>query len=223
MTYQQEVLFKQCRTNMVNGQLLANGIHAPALVQAYFETPRENFVDLSLAAKAYLDEDVNITGTTRWLLEPLVEARMLQHALAGECRTALAIGAASLPSIEMLAAFVGQLVVVEPDRGLASAAQLRLARPNVDVIEADYKQGCAKHAPYDVIVITGAVACVPQILLPQMAVGGRLVTVLREKPNAAGRIIMMRRLAIDYFDTIYDENASTPYLQGFELKTGFVF
>lgn len=228
MTYQQETPqepdFARLRANMVNGQLLTNGLYAPALIETYRETPREKFVDAALAGRAYLDEDVRIAGTDRFLLEPLVESRLLQHALAGEsCRTALALGAASLPSLEMLASFVGHLAIIEPDRGLASAAALRLARPNVQVIEADYRTPQGAAAPYDVIFITGAVATIPAFLKDQLAEGGRIVAVTRPSPRATGRIAVVSRTGADAFDTLVFEDASTPYLQGFEPATRFYF
>lgn len=221
---EKEIDFAAARTNMVNGQLATNGIVLPPLVAAYRETPREIFLPDTLMASAYLDEDVIIPHSKRFVLEPLVEARMIQHALlTGPCDTALVLGAASLPTVEMVAAFARHVTVVEPDKYFAGLAETLLKRQNVTIIETSYREGYAKQSPYDVIFLTGAMAMGKTALATQLSKGGRLMFVSRRNEVAAGVVSCTLRLSDDEFETISLAGASTPYLQGFEPEKGFQF
>lgn len=213
----------RARLNMVNGQLLTNGVINRALVDTYRETPRENFVDEALEPFVYLDEDVRIPETSRYLLEPMVEARMLQVALEGTCGSALVLGAASLATVEMVAAFTRHVTVLEPEKKFVASANNRLHRPNVTIIETGYREGYPRQAPYDVILATGALASVPSAIATQLSVGGRLVAVLRSCAFSCGKISVTRRLSEDSFETISLSDASTPYLPGFAPETVFKF
>ncbi len=215
--------FAASRLNMVNGQLLTNGIHVPELIKAYREIPRETLVDEALEGLVYIDEDIQIPGTDRYMLDPLVEARLLQMGLYGNLGGALVLGAASLPCIEIVAQFVRHAFIIEPDKKFVASANNRLGRPNVTIIETGYREGYARQAPYDLIVATGALASIPTAIATQLSIGGRLVAVVREKPNACGKITLMRRLSEDAFDTISGADASTPYLPGFAPETVFSF
>lgn len=213
--------FAHARANMVNAQLTPNGIHHLELVAAYRDLPRQAWVDPALSARVYTDEDVYLPGTQRFVLEPLVEARLLQEAIREPIRRALVLGAASLPSIAMLAKFVEKkLFVVEPDPNLAKRAW---EIPNVCSIETSYREGYAKQSPYDVILVPGAMAGIPNVLIEQLGAGGRLLVVLREKPSAAGRAVVARKLENGGIDAMFIANVSTPYLSGFEPAPEFVF
>ncbi|MBU6235849.1 MAG: protein-L-isoaspartate O-methyltransferase, partial [Alphaproteobacteria bacterium] len=167
--------------------------------------------------------DVRINGTNRFLLEPLVEARMLQYALKGRFQSVLVLGAASLPSVEMVASFARNVVVVEPEKRFTDAAQHLLRRHNVTVIETSLKEGYARQAPYDCIFVTGAMAQIPSVIASQLAVGGCMLAVLRPSAMGAGRIVATLRLSEDEFETISLADASTPYLAGFAPENGFQF
>lgn len=218
--------FARARLNMVNAQLEPNGINNEALVEAYKTLPREALVDDALRARVYMDEDLALPGTKRCVLEPLVEARLVQEAIREPAAAALVLGAASLPSIAMVSQFVSTVVVLEPDPAIASHAQKRLSQQgigNVVLIETAYKEGYARQAPYDIILVPGALSSIPTILTEQLARGGRLLGVWRENPRSQGRIVVARKLADNSINTITLADASTPYLQGFEPKAEFVF
>ncbi|NBX67223.1 MAG: hypothetical protein EBQ96_09530 [Proteobacteria bacterium] len=215
--------FAKARLNMVNGQLLTNGVTNRSLVGVYLETPRELFVDEMLENLVYMDEDIRIPDTERHVLEPLVEARMLQLALEGACGSALVLGAASLPTIEMIGAFTRHVTVLEPEKKFVASANNRLARPNVTIIETGYREGYPRNAPYDIILATGAVQAIPSLIVPQLAIGGCFVSVLRPNPNACGKVSCVRRLSEDNFETTSSLDASTPYLVGFGFEPSFRF
>lgn len=215
--------FASARANMVNGQLLTNGIANRDLVAAYGRIPREVLVGPALASRAYLDEDVRV-AKGRWMLEPLVEARLIEAALGeGSPTSALILGAASLPTVAMLARFVAALTVIEPDASLAAAARARLSLANVTIVETGLREGYARQAPYDLVLVPGSMASVPKILLDQLVSGGALVTVLRPNPTACGKITVMRRDRDGDIATRHLADAATPYLPEFTPESRFAF
>ena len=144
--------FSRARANMVHAQLQTNGITDARVIAAYLQTPREAYVNGSLAGLAYLDEDVRLPGTRRWMMEPLVEARLLQLALTGRVDRALVLGASRVPTVAMLASFAQVVTVLEPSRDLAQTAAMTLqGLKNVTVIETSLREGYARQAPYDLI------------------------------------------------------------------------
>ena len=219
--------FARARLNMVNAQLEPNGINHDALVQAYKTLPRETLVDdTTTKGSVYMDEDLPLKGGKRWVLDPLVEARLIQEAIREPAACALVLGAASLSSVVMLSQFVTTLIVLEPDPDIATRAQKRLTEQavcNVVLIETSYREGYARQAPYDIILAPGALSSIPTILTEQLARGGRLLGVWRENPRSQGRIVIARKLDDDSINTITLADASTPYLQGFEPKAEFIF
>lgn len=218
--------FTRARLNMVNAQLEPNGIAAPELIAAYKTLPREALVDDAVRANVYLDEDLPLKGGKRWVLDPLVEARLIQEAIREPAACALVLGAASLPTVVLLASFVTTLIVLEPDPDIATRAQKRLTEQsvcNVVLIETSYKEGYARQAPYDIILAPGALAHIPAILTEQLSGNGRMLGVWRQGPRAQGRLFVARKLADGTINTITLADASTPYLQGFEPKPEFVF
>jgi len=155
-----------------------------------------------------------------------VEARLLQEAATGPIRCALVLGASSLPSAAILASSASTVIVLEPGPEQATAAQKCLSEReicNIVMIEMDYREGYARQAPYDVILIPGAVREIPQGLLDQLDTGGRLLCVLRDKPNMPGRALCLQRLENGHVISKIIADVNTPYLPGFEPAMEFSF
>ncbi|HEY8963915.1 MAG TPA: protein-L-isoaspartate O-methyltransferase [Alphaproteobacteria bacterium] len=218
--------FARARENMVNAQLMTNGIHNKDLLEIYRNLPREAFLDKTVADRAYVDEDLSIPGQKAFVLEPLAEARLLQDACAAPVGCALVLGAASLPSAVIMASCASTVIVLEPEPELATAAQKRLSEReicNTVLIEMDYRDGYARQAPYDVIFVPGAVPAVPQNLIDQLSVGGKLLCVLRPSRLAPGKAVCLQRLENGDVATKIIADVSTPYLPGFEPGAEFSF
>lgn len=216
--------FEAARRNMVDCQLRTNEVIDPRLVAAMEELPREIFVPKSRQGIAYVDEDLPIGGG-RWLMEPLVLARLVQALEVGATDTVLVIGCATGYDAALLGRLAASVVAVESDAELAeqAAASLsRLACDNVAVITGVLADGYAAQAPYDVIFISGAVAAVPDSLLTQLAPGGRLGAVLRSGETEPGRASVFIRTGAGVSGRpVFD--CGTPWLAGFEPKPAFVF
>lgn len=215
--------FAVLRQNMVKAQLRTNEVTEPRLLEAMEEIPREIFVPERSQAVAYVDEDIEI-GLGRYLMEPMVLARLLQAAEVTPRNAALDIGCATGYSSAVLARLAGAVVAVESEPELAARADellTGLGADNVAVVRGALEAGYAKQAPYDVILLGGAVPELPQTIIDQLAEGGRLLAVMRAPGEVGRATLTMRRRGAVSSRTLFD--AAVPPLPGFERRPRFVF
>lgn len=215
--------FAAARLNMVESQIRTNKVTDPRIVEAFESVPRELFVDEAKRGFAYIDEDLEV-GAGRYLMEPMVLARLLQAAAPRPGDMALDIGCATGYSTAILARLVETVVAVEGDRALVETANRTLNDLDVDnavVVEAPLTAGYQKQAPYDVILFQGAVCEVPEVIERQLSDGGRLVAVVCDA-GGIGRGTLIQRSG-DSFSTRALFDAATPLLPGFAREPGFVF
>lgn len=178
------------RQHMVDSQIRTNKVTDERLIEAIRALPRERFVPEPIRARSYLDDDVEL-APGRYLMEPMVTARLIQAADVKATDMAMVIGAATGYAAALLAKLANTVVALECDSTLAQravAAFADLAIDNAAVVEGPLRDGCAKHAPYDVIFLDGAIEEVPQAGATQLAEGGRMVGVLRER--GVGRAVL---------------------------------
>ncbi|MBX9946488.1 MAG: protein-L-isoaspartate O-methyltransferase, partial [Reyranella sp.] len=168
--------FARARRNMVESQLRPNRVTNAALLAAMGELPRERFLPEALRAVAYADDDVPLGGG-RYLMEPMVLARLIQTLQPGPEERALVIGAGRGYGAALLARLAKSVTALEIDPGLAAAAAAitrDLGLDGIRQVTGRLEDGVADGAPYDVVLIEGAVRQLPQKILDQMAEGGRL-------------------------------------------------
>jgi protein-L-isoaspartate(D-aspartate) O-methyltransferase len=176
--------FTLARRVMVDGQLRVTKVTDPRVLDAMGMLPRESFVPAGVADLAYIDADLAI-APGRFLLKPLVLARLIQLAAARQGETALVVGAGSGYGAAVLAACGVQVIALEDDGALLALARAALATQslaalagNITLQQGPLAEGFAAHAPYDLVLIEGAVRAIPERLARQVAANGRLVTVL---------------------------------------------
>lgn len=215
--------FSIARQSMVKSQIRPNQVNDPAVLSAMAELPRETFLPKALQGVAYVDEDLPL-GNGRHLMEPCVLARLLQAATIQSTDVALVIGCTTGYSAAVLSRLASAVVAVESDAKLVQAATNTLAELRIDtvaVMQGELREGCPKQAPFDVIVLDGAVSEIPDALVEQLADGGRLVAAVR-KNQAVGRGgLIVRRGDVIARRELFD--ATVPWLPGFEPAPGFVF
>lgn len=214
--------FSVARRNMVDNQLRPNKITSLPLIQALLDIPRERFVPDAARGVAYVDDDVPLGGG-RWLLEPMLFARLAQAAEIKPSDVVLDVGAVSGYGAAVLSKLAATVVALEEDAALAKALAANidaLAIDNVAAIEGRLAAGCAKQAPFDVILLEGAAHEIPAALADQLAEGGRLVGVI-DKGGAGQAILMTRRHGVLSRRVLFD--AATPLLPGFAPQPTFVF
>ena len=208
---------------MVESQIRTNKVTDPRIVDAFGALPREEFVGDARRGIAYIDEDLEI-APARFLMEPMVLARLLQAAAPQSGDIALDIGCATGYSTAILARLAETVVGLESERALVEVANRTLNAFDVDnavVVEGGLPAGYQKQAPYNVIVFQGAVCEVPDVVKQQLTDGGRLVAVVVDDSDI-GRGTLIRRSGDSFSSrTLFD--ASTPLLPGFAREAGFVF
>ncbi len=212
------------RFNMVENQIRTNKVHDLQVSGAISSTPREAFLPKAMRGFAYVDEDVSIGGG-RFLIEPLVLARLLQAAGVRSTDVVLAVGDASGWASAVLAKLASTVVVLETDADFAGRATQALSDQGIDnvaYVTGDMAAGYSAQAPYDVIVYVGAVGEIPAGLCRQLSDGGRLVAVVDSGTRGAGKVVQVVRVG-DTFGRRPLFDASTPYLPGMAPKPGFVF
>lgn len=214
--------FAAARKQMVDSQLLPNRVTDARLIETMGAVARETFVPAALRGVAYVDDDLQV-APGRYIMEPMVFARLLQEAGVKKTDAVLDVGCATGYSAAILARLANVVVALEEDEALSEQASATLA--SADVVNAvavtgRLSEGYAHQAPYDVIVLEGAVEHVPQRILDQLAEGGRLVAVIAGR-GIGKAVLFTRSGGVIGRRELFD--ASTPMLPGFALEAGFVF
>ena len=173
--------YATARFNMVESQIRPNQVMDQRILDTMSAVPRELFVPASMSGIAYIDEDVPVAAG-RYLLEPMVLARMLQEAAITDRDRVLDVGAATGYSTAVIAALAREVIALETDATLAAQAQSTLATlriRNVAFISGTLTAGAGAQGPFDVIIVNGGMEVVPDTLIGQLAEGGRLLGINR--------------------------------------------
>lgn len=214
--------FELARRNMIHNQIRPNKVTDPRVLDAMGAVPREIFVDEAHQGIAYVDEDIPL-GEGRFLMEPMVLARLLQEADIRADDVVLDIGCGSGYTAAVCARLAATVVAVESDARLAAEAGRvldSLGADNVVVVEGALAEGYPEQAPYDVIILSGAMPEIPRPIESQLADGGRLVGVIDE--GGRSRAVLARNVGgVVSQRAIFD--ASVPMLPGCAREKGFVF
>jgi protein-L-isoaspartate(D-aspartate) O-methyltransferase len=220
--------FRTARRAMVDGQVRTNDVTDLGLIAAMLDIPREAFVPESRAALAYLDRDVAIADATatqpaRYLIKPVVVARLIQAASPGLQDRVLVIGAGSGYAAAVLSRLAAAVVALEQNASLVQQARSllpALGSGNVTVVEGALAQGAPASGPYDVILIDGGVETVPEGLHAQLSARGRLVTVVGAGP--VGKATLFQSVSGELSGRVLFD-AMAPVLPGFTRAPAFVF
>lgn len=215
--------YATARHNMVEGQVRPNRVTDPVLVDAMETLPRELFVPKSQRGMAYIDEDLPI-GNGRFLIQPMVLGRLLQEARIEPGDVVLDVGCGSGYSTAVIARLANTVIGLESDAELVKKATGLLAQVGADntvVLESGLRDGHPPQSPYQVIVLNGAVAEVPDSLRRQLSEGGRLVAVVQKSVHM-GKAVLISRYGDAWSERDLFE-AAVPYLPGFEPRPVFEF
>jgi len=220
--------FRTARRAMVDGQVRTNDVTHLGLIAAMLEIPREAFVPEGRAALAYLDRDVVIADATatepaRYLMKPVVLARLIQAADPRPQDRVLVLGAGSGYAAAVMSRLAAAVIALEQNGPLAQHARSALAgvgSRNVTVVQGALGGGAPASGPYDVILIDGGVETVPEALCGQLASRGRLVAVVVRGPN--GKATLFQSVNGKFNGRVlFDANA--PVLPSFKAAPAFVF
>jgi len=210
------------RSNMVAAQLRTNDVRDARICGAMEMIPRELFVPEEFRSLAYMERAIKL-APDRVLMDARCFGKLLQLAVIKPDETVLDVACGTGYSSAVLGMLAARVFAVEEQEELAATAQLRLQElgaGNVTVVRGKLTQGDAAHAPFDVIVLGGAIEQRPVSLLDQLKDGGRLVAVRRAGAASYGCVYVKHGSAIGERDAF---DAWLPVLPGFEKPQAFVF
>lgn len=197
-------------------RLQAKGIGDRRVLGAIRRTPRHLFVEEALSSRAYEDNALPI-GHRQTISQPYIVARMTEALLAGgEVKKVLEVGTGSGYQAALLAQLVDQVYTVERIRELSLQARKvmrRLKIGNVHFKLADGFGGWREHAPFDAIMVTAAPEQIPDTLLQQLAVGGRMVIPVGRE-SGVQHLLQVTRLADRYEQEVLEAVSFVPLVQG---------
>lgn len=169
------------RRAMVVSQLRTSAVNDSRVVAAMADVPRERFMPGEASALAYRDIALPLPGG-RTQNSPLATGRLLTEAAIQPGDRVLLIGAAGGYTAAVLARLAAEVVAVESDAELASHARGALVGvTNVELVEGDLAAGAADKAPFDVLIVDGAVEALPDALVAQVRSGGRVAAGIADR------------------------------------------
>jgi protein-L-isoaspartate(D-aspartate) O-methyltransferase len=169
--------FSKARLKMVEDQIIARGIQDPRVIAAMKKVPRHLFVEEALQGQAYSDHPLPI-GEKQTISQPYMVALMTETLLLTGRDKVLEIGAGSGYQTCILAEIALKVFSIERIRSLAIQVRklvYELGYLNVEIKFSDGTLGWMEESPFDAIMVTAGSPGIPQPLVDQLAVGGRLV------------------------------------------------
>ena len=214
---------EQARFNMIEQQIRPWNVRDAEVLHLLSVIKREDFVPPAQQEMAFADMEISL-GHGQRMLAPRIEARMLQDAAIKKHEKVLEIGSGSGYMTALLAHQAQRVISLEVDPDLVKMARANLQRAgihNAEVRQGDGATGTLPDAPFDVIMLCGSVAEVPQNLLDQLKVGGRLLAIVGEEPTMCVTIITCDAQASFKTRQVWDTVA--PRLLNFPVQSQFKF
>lgn len=208
------------RRMMVDTQIRPSDVTKYPIIEAMLSVPREVFVPEALREAAYVGENLDLGGG-RVLLDPRTLAKMLEALNVTPGDLVLDVGAATGYSAAVLGRLAEAVVALEEDEALAREAESALAEAGADsvaVVTGPLTEGAARHGPYDVILLDGAIEELPQAIADQLAEHGRIAALFHENRLGVVRIGHKVEGAVVWRDSF---NADAPVLPGFAATPAF--
>ncbi|MDM0011781.1 protein-L-isoaspartate O-methyltransferase [Variovorax sp. J22P168] len=221
---------ERLRFNMIEQQIRPWDVLDLDILDLLARIRREDYVPEAHRALAFFDMELPLEGAStasepgQCMLSPKVEARMLQDLHIQKHETVLEIGTGSGFMAALLADRAAQVLSLEIDPGLAAFATQNLRRNgvmNVEVRNADGASPLPSGPTFDVIVLSGSVARIPQGLLGSLKPGGRLAAVVGDEPMMRAHFVT--RTGEGKWDTIQPWDTVAPRLLNFPVPSRFNF
>ena len=214
---------EQARFNMIEQQIRPWNVLDQDVLDLLHVVKREQFVPAAYQNLAFADVEIPLPGGEA-MLAPKIEARIMQETGVKKHETVLEIGTGSGYMAALLAHRAAKVTTVEINPETAELAKKNLANAgihNVTVEVGNGAQGWEKGAPYDVIVISGALEVLPEAILKQVKVGGRIAAIVGQAPVMEASIIT--RTGENTYSTIKVFETNVRYLTGAPVPSHFQF
>ena len=214
---------EQARFNMIEQQVRPWNVEDSSVLELLASVKREDFVPLAHKALAFADLEIPLPGGQA-MLPPRLQARLLQDLALQPSDKVLEIGTGSGYTTALMARQAQRVLSLEINPDIATLARANLQKANITNIEvrvADGAAGAAADAPFDAILLGGSVTEVPQALLSQLKVGGRLIAVVGNEPIMHAMLI--ERTSQTHYKTTEKWDSNAPRLKNFPEPSAFKF
>lgn len=189
------VNFKKARDRMVDTQITARGIHDQRIIEAMRKVPRHLFVDEALQDQAYNDHPLPI-GEKQTISQPYIVALMTETLEPADGEKVLEVGTGSGYQTAVLAELADRVFSIERYPALAHRANgilRKIGYRNIIIRVGDGSLGWPDDAPFDGIIVTAGTPKIPQPLVDQLAMGGRLIVPVGDRFSQ--ELVLVRRVA----------------------------
>lgn len=214
--------YQAARIAMVDGQVRPSDVTLYPIIDAMLNVPREVYVPTDMRAVAYVGKHIDLEDGGV-VLAPRILAKMLETLDIQPNELVLDIGVGMGYSAAVIARLAEAVIAVEENAELAGIAETTLSEQSADnaiVHTGPLAAGAAEHGPYDAIVVEGGVEALPDSLLAQLKIGGRIAAIFIDGPNGQCRIGVRTEAGISW-DAEFD--ATAPVLSGFDVEKTFSF
>jgi protein-L-isoaspartate(D-aspartate) O-methyltransferase len=214
---------EQARFNMIEQQIRPWNVLDTDILDLLHVVKREQFVPAAYQNLAFADVEIPLPGGEA-MLAPKIEARVLQEVGLKKHENVLEIGTGSGYMAALMAHRAARVTTVEVNAEIKALAEANLARAgisNVSVEQGNGAQGWDTAAPYDVIVISGALEVLPEAFLTQVKVGGRIAAIVGEPPSM--EFCIVTRTGENSWSTVKVFETNVKYLTGAPAVSHFQF
>lgn len=214
--------YQAARTAMVDGQVRPSDVTLYPVIEAMLNVPREAYVPMSMRPVAYVGEHIDLENGGV-VLAPRILAKMLDALDIKSNEMVLDIGVGLGYSAAVISRLAEAVIAVEENETLSGVAETTLSEQSADnavVHVGALVDGAVAHGPYDVITVQGGVQVIPDSLLSQLKIGGRIAAIFINGPSGQCRIGIRTASGISW-DSVFD--ATAPILAGFEAEDNFSF
>ena len=214
--------YQAARVAMVDGQVRPSDVTLYPIIDAMLHVPREVYVPHEMRPLAYVGKHINLEDGGV-VLAPRILAKMLESLDIKSDELVLDIGVGLGYSAAVIARLAEAVIAVEENATQAGIAETTLSEQSADnavVHVGPLADGAAEHGPYDAIVVEGGVQVLPDSLLAQLKVGGRIAAIFVDGPSGQCRIGVRTSAGISW-DAVFD--ATAPILSGFAEEKTFSF
>lgn len=215
----------QARDNMIEQQIRPWNVLDQKVLDVFNAIPRDKFVAPQHANLAYTDTAIAL-GHGQTMLPPNVEGRLLQAVALQGNESVLHIGTGSGYLTACLASLGRSVVSVDSVEAFTQNAALRLAAMSIDNVTLETGNACSGWAPgsrFDVVVISAALACVPETYKQQLTIGGRLFAIVGEHHQPIMEAVLITRSGQNQWNTQSLFETRTSCLENTAVRNTFVF
>lgn len=213
---------KTHNSNMVNGQIKPiNGI-SQRIVSIFHSLDRSSFMPNELIDNSFTEKNLALPNN-RVILKPSIIAKIVMHIDLKENENVLILGSANGYLAAILSLLAETVIVIEEDDNLMRISEENIKKNeinNVIFFKKNISEGCVEQSPFNAIIIEGAVESLPQTILDQLELGGRLLTILSENGICNAKIFTRKESMLESKPLF---PCSVPVLSSFKQKNIFSF